>query len=192
MGEVIGMFETVKFIKKNDPSAKSYLEVILLYPGLHALFAHRIAHFFYKIRLYFLARFIMNISRFFTKIEIHPGAKIAKKVFIDHGAGTVIGETAIVEDNVVMFHGVTLGGRGHETTGKRHPTIKCGAMIAAGAKVLGDVTVGMGAKIGANTTVLTDVPAYATAVGAKARIIEKAVREMYDDSLCAFDEKKED
>jgi len=184
------MFNTLKFIKKQDPSAKSYLEIIFLYPGYHAIKAHRVAHIFYKIRLYFIARLIMNIARFFTQIEIHPGATIAKNVFIDHGSGTVIGETAIIEENVVLFHGVTLGGRGHETEAKRHPTIKRGAMIAAGAKILGNVTVGENAKVGASTTVLTDIPPNSTAVGPKARIIEKAVREMYDDDLCLFDEKK--
>lgn len=186
------MFETAKFIKKNDPSAKSLLEVILLYPGVHALFAHRIAHVLYKMRLYFLARLIMNITRFFTKIEIHPGAKIGKKVFIDHGSGLVIGETAIVEDEVMLFHEVTLGGRGDETDIKRHPHVKIGAMIAAGAKILGNITVGEYAKIGANTTVLTDVPPYSTAVGAKARIIERAVRTMYDECLTTFDNQKRD
>lgn len=184
------MFETLKFIKKNDPSVKSYMEIVLLFPGYHALKIHRISHFLYKIKFYFLARLIMNISRFITKIEIHPGAKIAKKVFIDHGSGTVIGETAVIEDEVVLYHGVTLGGRGSETESKRHPTIKRGAMIAAGAKILGNITIGESAKIGANTTVLYDVPPYATAVGAKARIIESSIRDMYGDSLCLFDEKK--
>lgn len=183
------MIKTLKFIKEHDPSAKSYLEIILLYPGVHALFAHRIAHFFYNIRLYFIARLIMNLTRFFTHIEIHPGAKIAKQVFIDHGAGTVIGETAEIHCGVVLYHGVTLGGRGNETEAKRHPTVEKGAMIAAGAKILGNVTVGEYAKVGANTTVLTDLPPYSTAVGAKARIIEREVRDLYGENLCSFDEK---
>lgn len=186
------MFETIRFIKQNDPSAKSYFEIIFLYPGYHALISHRVSHLLYKMKLFFIARLVMNISRFFTNIEIHPGAQIAKRVFIDHGSSVVIGETAIVKDNVIMYHGVTLGGRGHEGSVKRHPTIEEGAMIAAGAKILGDITIGCHAKIGANTTVLTDIPDFATAVGPKARIIEKNVRELYSNTLCLFDEKKGD
>jgi len=184
------MFETLKFIRKNDPSVRSYLEIIILYPGYHALLIHRVSHLLYKMRLYFIARLVMNLTRFFTKIEIHPGAKIGKRVFIDHGSSLVIGETAVVCDDVVMYHGVTLGGRGNDNSSKRHPTIEQGVMIAAGAKILGNITIGQYAKIGANTTVLSDVPAYATAVGPKARIINKDVRDKYSNDLCQFDNKK--
>lgn len=161
-------------ILNEDPAATSKLEVLLLYPCIHALIAYRIAHFLYLKKRFFLARLISQLSRFFTGIEIHPGAKIGKGLFIDHGMGVVIGETAEVGDNVTLYHGVTLGGTGKDT-GKRHPTIEDNVLIGTGAKVLGPITVGEGAKIGANAVVVKNVPAKATAVGSPAKNIVRAL-----------------
>ncbi|MDP4090110.1 MAG: serine O-acetyltransferase EpsC [Bacillota bacterium] len=170
------MFKNIRYdirnVMNNDPAARSALEVFLLYPSIHAMISHRIAHWLYKRRRFFLARLISQMSRFFTGIEIHPGAKIGRGLFIDHGMGVVIGETAEVGENVTIYHGVTLGGTGKDK-GKRHPTVGDNVIIGAGAKVLGPVYIGNEAKIGANTVVLTDVPSKATAVGAPARIILK-------------------
>ncbi|WP_410506425.1 serine O-acetyltransferase EpsC [Haloimpatiens sp. FM7315] len=157
---------------KNDPAARNRLEVFLLYPCVHAIINHRIAHFFYRFKFYFISRLISQISRFFTGIEIHPGAKIGKGLFIDHGMGVVIGETAEVGDNVVLYHGVTLGGTGKDK-GKRHPTVGNNVIIGSGAKVLGPINVGDNVKIGANAVVLRDIPNDTTAVGIPARIIYK-------------------
>src|SRR5574342_342179 len=147
------MFKTFKddldVVFEQDPAARTYLEVILTYSGLHAIWAHRLAHGFYKRKFFFLARVISQASRFFTGIEIHPGAKIGQRFFIDHGMGVVIGETCEIGNNVTVFQGVTLGGTGKEK-GKRHPTIKDNALIATGAKVLGSITIGENAKIGAD------------------------------------------
>ncbi len=162
--------EEISFIIENDPAARSFLEVLLLYPGFHAVLWHRVAHFFYRKRLYFLARLISQLVRFFTGIEIHPGAKLGRRILIDHGFGVVIGETAEVGDNVIMFHGVTLGGTGKHK-GKRHPTVGNNVIIGAGAKLLGPIKIGNNCKIGANAVVLTDVPDNCTAVGIPARII---------------------
>lgn len=151
----------------DDPAARSKVEVFLLYPSIHALIAYRISHFLYEHKLFFLARLCSQISRFFTGIEIHPGAKIGKGLFIDHGMGVVIGETAEIGDNVTIYHGVTLGGTGKDK-GKRHPTIGNNVVIGTGAKVLGPIFVGDGAKIGANSVVLKNVPSSATAVGTAA------------------------
>ncbi len=159
-------------ILKEDPAAKSKLEVLLLYPCVHAIIAYRLTHFLYKHKLFFLARLVSQLSRFFTGIEIHPGAKIGKGLFIDHGMGVVIGETAEVGDNVTIYHGVTLGGTGKHS-GKRHPTIGDNVLIGTGAKVLGPITVGNNAKIGANSVVLHNVPEGATAVGIRAKNIVK-------------------
>ena len=156
--------------KRNDPAARNKFEIWLTYSGVHALSWYRVAHFFYKIKLKLLARMISQTARFFTGIEIHPAAKIAGGVFIDHGAGVVIGETAEVEEGVVIYQGATLGGTGKEK-GKRHPTIKRGAIISAGARVLGGFTVGEYAKIGANAVVLREVPPYATVVGVPAHVV---------------------
>ncbi|MBQ9485804.1 MAG: serine O-acetyltransferase [Clostridia bacterium] len=156
--------------KKNDPAARNKFEIWLTYSGVHALSWYRVAHFFYKIKLKLLARMISQTAKFFTGIEIHPAAKIAGGVFIDHGAGVVIGETAEVEEGVVIYQGATLGGTGKEK-GKRHPTVKRGAIISAGARVLGGFTVGEYAKIGANAVVLREVPPYATVVGVPAHIV---------------------
>lgn len=164
--------EDIEVVFDQDPAARSYLEVILTYSGLHAIWAHRLAHALYKRKFYFIARVISQISRFFTGIEIHPGAKIGRRFFIDHGMGVVIGETCKIGDNVTVYQGVTLGGTGKEK-GKRHPTVKDNALIATGAKVLGSITIGENAKIGAGAVVLEDVPPNSTVVGMKARVVVK-------------------
>jgi serine O-acetyltransferase len=162
--------EDIKAAKANDPAARNWLEVLLTYSGVHALSWHRVARFFYKIKLKLLARMISQTARFLTGIEIHPAAKIEGGVFIDHGSGVVIGETAEVRKGTVIYQGVTLGGTGKER-GKRHPTIMENVTISAGAKVLGGFTVGKGAKIGAGAVVLKEVPPYATVVGVPGRIV---------------------
>ncbi|MEH7389313.1 serine O-acetyltransferase [Bacillus sp. JJ1474] len=168
--------EDIEVIFEQDPAARSYLEVILTYSGLHAIWAHRLAHALFKRKLYFLARVISQISRFFTGIEIHPGAKIGRKLFIDHGMGVVIGETCEIGDNVTIFQGVTLGGTGKEK-GKRHPTIKDNALIATGAKVLGSITIGENSKVGAGSVVLHEVPPNSTVVGIPGKVkIQDGVR----------------
>jgi serine O-acetyltransferase len=164
------MKEDIEAVFEQDPAARSYLEVILTYSGLHAIWAHRIAHALFKRKFYFLARVISQVSRFFTGIEIHPGAKIGRKLFIDHGMGVVIGETCEIGDNVTLYQGVTLGGTGKEK-GKRHPTVKDNALIATGAKVLGSITIGENSKIGAGSVVLKDVPPNSTVVGIPGRIV---------------------
>lgn len=159
-------------VLNEDPAAKSKIEVLLLYPCIHALISYRIAHALYLRKCFFLARLISQLARFFTGIEIHPGAKIGKGLFIDHGMGVVIGETAEVGDNVTLYHGVTLGGTGKDI-GKRHPTVEDNVLIGTGAKVLGPITIGKGAKIGANAVVVKNVPAKATAIGNAAKNIER-------------------
>ncbi len=168
----IFFYEEIKTAQKRDPAAKSFLEILLLYQGLHALISHRIAHFFYKLHLFFLARLISQISRGLTGIEIHPGAKIGKRFFIDHGMGVVIGETAVIGDDVLLYQGVTLGGTGLEK-GKRHPTIGNNVVIGTGAKVLGNITVGDNSYVGANAVVIKDVPANSTIVGVPGRITKQ-------------------
>ncbi|AFG34829.1 serine O-acetyltransferase [Fervidobacterium pennivorans DSM 9078] len=171
MRKILNYFkEEINFIMENDPAAKSALEVLLLYPGFHAVLWHRIAYFLYNKKFYFLARLISQVVRFFTGIEIHPGAKLGKRILIDHGMGVVIGETAEVGNNVVIYHGVTLGGTGKDK-GKRHPTVGNNVVIGAGAKLLGPIIIGNNVKIGANAVVLKDVPDNATAVGIPAKII---------------------
>lgn len=160
-------------ILEEDPAAKSKIEVLLLYPCVHALIAYRLSHFLYRHKRFFCARLISQLARFFTGIEIHPGATIGKGLFIDHGMGVVIGETSEVGDNVTIYHGVTLGGTGKHK-GKRHPTIGNNVLIGTGAKVLGPITVGDNAKVGANSVVLHNVPAGATAVGLRAKNIIKS------------------
>jgi serine O-acetyltransferase len=162
----------IKNIMNNDPAARSPFEVLLLYPSIHVMIFYRMSHGLYKRKFFFLARLLSQLGRFFTGIEIHPGAKIGKGLFIDHGMGVVIGETTEIGDNVTIYHGVTLGGTGKEK-GKRHPTIGDNVVIGTGAKVLGPIYVGNSAKIGANTVVLSDVPAHATAVGIPARILQR-------------------
>ncbi|WP_139376055.1 serine O-acetyltransferase EpsC [Clostridium oryzae] len=170
------LFKKLKYdinnIIKNDPAARNFIEVLLLYPCVHAIIVYRLSHFLYVHKRFFLARFVSQLARFFTGIEIHPGAKIGKGLFIDHGMGVVIGETSEVGDNVTIYHGVTLGGTGKEK-GKRHPTVGSNVIIGAGAKVLGPINIGDGVKIGANSVVLTNVPANSTAVGIPARIVQK-------------------
>lgn len=162
--------EDIKAAKLNDPAARNSFEIWLTYAGVHALSWHRVAQFFYKIKLKLIARCISQIARFFTGVEIHPAAKIEAGVFIDHGMGVVIGETAEVKKGVVIYQGATLGGTGKES-GKRHPTVMEDVIISAGAKVLGNITIGKGAKIGASAVVLKDVPPYATVVGIPGRIV---------------------
>lgn len=159
-----GLRKEIKSFMERDPAAKSMLEVLLLYPGFHALIFHRVAHCFYRCKLFFIARFISNINRFVTGIEIHPGAKIGKGLFIDHGTGVVIGETTEMGDYCTMYQGATLGGTGKDK-GKRHPTIGNNVLISAGAKVLGPIKVGDNAKIGANAVILGEVPPNSTVVG---------------------------
>ncbi len=161
-----------KSIKERDPAATNNISIFFNYPCVHAIFWHRIAHFFYKIKFYFLARLISQIVRWFTLIEIHPGAKIGKNLLIDHGSGVVIGETAEVGDNCTIYQGVTLGGTGKDH-GKRHPTIGNNVMIGAGAKVLGPFKVGDNSKIAANAVVLREVPPDSTCVGVPGRIVKR-------------------
>ncbi len=174
------MFKNLKYdlnkVMENDPAARSKIEVFLLYPTIHALIAYRIAHYFYTKKLFFLARLISQMSRFFTGIEIHPGAKIGRGLVIDHGMGVVIGETAEIGDDVLLYHGVTLGGTGKDK-GKRHPTLGNNVVIGAGAKVLGPIYIGSNSKVGANSVVLRDVPEGATAVGIPAKNIIKIKEE---------------
>jgi serine O-acetyltransferase len=162
--------EDIEVVFDQDPAARSYLEVILTYAGLHAIRSHRMAHALFKRKFFFLARSISQISRFFTGIEIHPGATIGRRFFIDHGMGIVIGETCEIGDNVSVFQGVTLGGTGKEK-GKRHPTIKDNVLIATGAKVLGSITVGENSKIGAGSVVLKEVPPNSTVVGIPGKVV---------------------
>ena len=163
--------EDMATYKKNDPAARSSLEIVLTYPGYHATVLHRAAHWLHtKAKLRLLARMVSGFSRFLTGIEIHPGATIGRRFFIDHGMGIVIGETSIIGDDVKMFHAVTLGGTGKDT-GKRHPTIENGVLLSAHSQVIGPVTVGEYAKIGAAAVVLEDIPAHTTAVGLPARVV---------------------
>lgn len=165
-------YREIKQAQQKDPAAKSFLEIVLLYQGLHALIIYRIAHFLYGVRLFFLARWMSQMARFFTGIEIHPGAKIGHGLFIDHGMGVVIGETSIIGDNVLLYQGVTLGGTGLEK-GKRHPTIGNNVVIGTGAKVLGNIIIGDNSYIGANAVVIKDVPANSTVVGVPGRITKQ-------------------
>ncbi len=169
--------EEIKNIAEKDPAASGIWE-IMLYPSLHATINHKIANFFFKKKIYFIARLISQLSRFFTGIEIHPGATIGKRVFFDHGMGIVIGETAEIGDDCVIYHGVTLGGTSTSKI-KRHPTLKNGVVVGAGAKILGDITLGENVKIGANSVVLNSIPNNRVAVGIPARIIKKAKEEDY-------------
>ncbi|MBE7085721.1 MAG: serine O-acetyltransferase [Clostridiales bacterium] len=174
-----GLREDIKAAKRNDPAARNGFEIWLTYAGVHALSWHRWAYFFHKIKLKLLARIVSQLGRFFTGIEIHPAAKIEPGVFIDHGSGVVIGETAEVHKGTVIYQGVTLGGTGKEH-GKRHPTIMENVTLSAGAKVLGGFTVGKGAKIGAGAVVLKEVPPYATVVGVPGRIVRIRTPETED------------
>jgi serine O-acetyltransferase len=164
--------EDIAIVFERDPAARTHWEVVTTYPGVHALIFHRFSHCLWQLRLYWVARFSSNIARWLTGIEIHPGASIGHRVFIDHGMGVVIGETAVIGDDCTLYHGVTLGGTSWNK-GKRHPTLEKGVVIGAGAKVLGPITIGADAKIGSNAVVVRDVPAGATAVGIPARILEE-------------------
>ncbi len=162
--------EDIACVFDRDPAARSTWEVVTCYPGFHALLIHRLAHGFWRMKMRWLGRFVSHVSRFLTGIEIHPGAKIGRRVFIDHGMGVVVGETAELGDDCTLYHGVTLGGTSWNK-GKRHPTLGRGVVIGAGAKLLGPIVIGDGAKIGSNAVVVKDVPPGATAVGIPARII---------------------
>ncbi len=170
-------YADIRAAQKRDPAAKSFMEIILLYPGLHALIYYRLAHCLYQTHLFFLARLLSQIARFSTGIEIHPGAKIGKRFFIDHGLGVVIGETAIVGDDVLLYQGTTLGGTGI-VKGKRHPTVGNNVVIGAGAKVLGNITIGDNSYIGANAVVVKDVPPNSTVVGVPGRITKQDGKKM--------------
>jgi serine O-acetyltransferase len=174
--------EDIDSILQRDPAARSRWEVLTCYPGLHALWLHRLAHFLWTKRWRWLARFISHLTRWLTGIEIHPGATIGRRVFIDHGMGVVIGETAEVGDDCTIYQGVTLGGTSLYRGVKRHPTLEAGVVVGAGAKVLGGFTVGAGAKIGSNAVVVKPVPAGATAVGTLARILEPEKEESRDEA----------
>lgn len=163
--------EDIACVFERDPAARSIWEVVSCYPGLHALTLHRLSHWLWRQRMRWLARFVSHFTRWFTGIEIHPGATIGRRVFIDHGMGVVIGETAEIQDDCTLYHGVTLGGTSWNK-GKRHPTLERGVVVGAGAKVLGPITVREGAKVGSNAVVVRDVPPGATAVGIPARIVE--------------------
>ena len=163
------VIDDINNIKDKDPAAKSIFEIILLYPGFHALLSYRIANKLKKWKIPFIPRLISQLARFFTGIEIHPGATIGEKFFIDHGMGVVIGETTIIGDNVLVYQGVTLGGTGKDQ-GKRHPTIGDRVTIGAGAKVLGNITIGSDSNIGAGSVVIDDVPEHSTVVGIPGRI----------------------
>ncbi|MEN9479483.1 MAG: serine O-acetyltransferase [Pseudomonadota bacterium] len=165
--------EDIRAVFDRDPAARSFWEVLTCYPGIHALIFHRIGHWLWGHRLRWLARFTAHISRFLTGIEIHPGATIGRRFFIDHGMGVVIGETALIGDDVTLYHGVTLGGTSWNK-GKRHPTLEDGVVIGAGAKVLGPITISAGAKVGSNAVVTKPLPAGATAVGNPARILDNS------------------
>lgn len=173
--------EDISIVFDRDPAARTHWEVLTTYPGVHALIMHRISHWFWGIRLYWLGRMISHIGRWLTGIEIHPGATIGRRVFIDHGMGVVIGETAVIGNDCTLYHGVTLGGTSWNK-GKRHPTLEEGVVIGAGAKVLGPITIGKNAKIGSNAVVVKDVPENATAVGIPARILEEEKLKKRDDT----------
>ncbi len=162
----------IKSILERDPAARNALEVILLYPGFHAVMFHRFAHMLYRCHLRFIPRLISQISRFLTKIEIHPGATIGKGLLIDHGCGVVIGETTVIGDDCTIYQGVTLGGTGKDT-GKRHPTLGNNVMVGSGAKILGPFTVGDNSKIAANAVLLREVEADSTCVGVPARVVKR-------------------
>lgn len=162
--------ETIEVAREKDPAAKGAINILVNTPGIHAIMFHRVAHSLYNRKHFFTARLISQISRFLTGIEIHPGAQIGRRFFIDHGMGIVIGETAEIGDDVMLFHQVTLGGTGKDK-GKRHPTVENNVIISAGVKVLGPIVIGENSKIGANAVVLHDIPKNATAVGIPAKVV---------------------
>ncbi len=163
--------EDIGIVFDRDPAARTFFEVLTTYPGVHAVLWHRFSHGLWNWNLKWLARLSSHLARWFTGIEIHPGARIGRRFFIDHGMGVVIGETAEVDDDCTLYHGVTLGGTSWQK-GKRHPTLESGVIVGAGAKILGPITIGAGAKIGSNAVVVKDVPPGATAVGIPARVLD--------------------
>lgn len=165
------MIDFLNAYKRYDPAAKSILEIFFLYPGPKAVLLHRLAHFFYVLEFFFVARLVSEVARWLTGIEIHPGAKIGHRLVIDHGMGLVIGETAVIGNDCILFHGVTLGGVKFDPV-KRHPTLGDGVLIGAGAKVLGPIVLGNGARVGANAVITKDIPAGATAVGNPMHILD--------------------
>ncbi|MBR1424117.1 serine O-acetyltransferase [bacterium] len=171
---IIKVNEDIRVIYDNDPAAQNLAEVILCYPGLHAMVAYRLAHRLYKWHIPLIPRMISYFTRIITGIEIHPAAKIGRRFFIDHGEGIVIGETAIVGDDVLMYQQVTLGGTGKET-GKRHPTVGNNVILGAGAKILGNITIGDNSRVGAGSVVINDVPEHSTVVGVPGRIVQRGV-----------------
>jgi len=188
--------EYIASVFERDPAAKSWIEVLLCYPGLHALWAHRVNHWLWTHRLRLLARFLSQVARLLTGIEIHPGAQIGRRFFIDHGMGVVIGETTIIGDDVTMYQGVTLGGTGKEK-GKRHPTLRNNVVVGGGAKILGNITIGENCRVGAGSVVLNDVPDNSTIVGVPGHIIfrdgkrvvitdPKEIRDPLSDALAAL------
>lgn len=182
--------EDIASIRQRDPAAHSWIEVVLCYPGLHALLVYRLAHLLWGAGFRVLGRFVSHLGKIFTGIEIHPGATIGRRFFIDHGTGVVIGETAIIGDDVTLYHGVTLGGTSlHQ--GKRHPTLEDGVIVGSGAQVLGPITVATGARIGANAVVLTDVPPGVTMVGIPARMVMRKPKPQ-DTEFCAYGLPNED
>jgi serine O-acetyltransferase len=168
------LYEDARNIKEKDPAARNILTVIFLYPGFQILVYHRINHFLYKHKLYILARCISQFARFMTAIEVHPGAIIGRRLFIDHGMGIVIGETSEIGDDCTIYHQVTLGGTGKDT-GKRHPTVKNNVMIGAGSKVLGPIVIGNNVKVGANAVILKSVPDNTTVVGVPGKEVKKNI-----------------
>lgn len=167
---LLWLYEEIKNIQKKDPAAGSQIEVLFCYPGLHVLIFHKFAHFLFKLRIPLIPRLISHISRFLTGIEIHPGAKLGKRLLIDHGGGVVIGETTEIGDNVVIYQGVTLGGTSTKKV-KRHPTLGNNIVVGCGAKILGNIKIGDSSQIGANSVVIKDVPSNSTVVGIPARIV---------------------
>jgi serine O-acetyltransferase len=170
MGFLHSAREDIKTVFESDPAARSYLEVIFLYPGLHSVWSHHLAHWLWLRGMRFPARWVSQVSRLYTGIEIHPGAELGRRLFIDHGMGTVIGETAIVGDDVTLYQGVTLGGTGKEK-GKRHPTLGNNIAVGSGAKLLGNITIGDNVRVGAGSVVLRSVPANSTIVGVPGHIV---------------------
>ena len=175
------MFELLRAYYQYDPAAKSRWEILLLYPGIKAIFFHRLAHFLYSYHVPFFPRFLCEFSRFLTGIEIHPGATIGKRVIFDHGMGLVVGETAEVGDDVILYQGVTLGGT-DTVRKKRHPTIECHVVIGAGAKILGNIVIGRGSRVGSNSVVVETVPPGSTVVGIPGKVIKRALQEGHE--LC--------
>jgi serine O-acetyltransferase len=173
--------EMLRRYRECDPAAESDLEILLLYPGLKAVLLHKLAHLLYLQKIPFFPRMISELARFLTGIDIHPGAKIGKNLFIDHGMGVVIGQTSVIGDNVIIYQGVTLGGTTLEAK-KRHPTIEEGVVIGAGAKILGNITVGCCSRIGSNSVVIEDVPSHSTVVGIPGKVIKRGVE--HGEELC--------